>query len=120
MINTRFIGRLGEQLVADYLQKQGYKILCKNFRCKLGEIDLIAREGKDLVFVEVKSRSNYSYGLPQESVHQKKQLKLRQVAAYFIQKNGCMDSRCRFDVVAVTFSKEPEQVASIEIIKNAF
>lgn len=69
MLNSRQrLGKSGEEAVAEYLKKNGYKILSKNYRCKLGEIDLIARDGKNLVFIEVKTRSGLRYGSPAAAV----------------------------------------------------
>jgi putative endonuclease len=97
-----------------YLKEQGYVILEKNFRCRMGEIDLIAREGSYLVFVEVKYRSNASLGDPLEAVDRRKQATIRKVASWYLMKKGLSDRvPCRFDVVGI-LGKE------ITLIRNAF
>ena len=70
------VGRLGEEAAVAYLRERGYRIIATNYRCPLGEIDMIAKQGETLVFVEVKSRTGKSYGLPQESITRQKQEKL--------------------------------------------
>ena len=80
MQNRRQIGTKEEALAAAFLEKQGYQILERNFRCRLGEIDLIARDGSTLVFVEVKYRKNADFGTPAEAVNRKKQLTICETA----------------------------------------
>lgn len=118
MLNTRFMGKKSEDLAVTFLRKQGYAILTQNFRCRLGEIDIIARQGNEIVFVEVKSRSNSNFGLPQESVTKTKQDRIRKVALYYLKLNCLMEQSCRFDVVCVYLT--PEGREKIEWIKNAF
>lgn len=118
MVNTHLLGKMGEELVIAYLCTIGYQVISKNFRCKLGEIDLIAREGNDLVFVEIKTRSGYDYGLPQESVNFAKRQKIKKVALYYLQKNNLLDCNCRFDVVAAIVNKH--KLEQVEVISNAF
>ncbi|MBI3803307.1 MAG: YraN family protein [Nitrospirae bacterium] len=94
-------GREGEKIAAEFLLKKGYRILERNFRTRFGEIDIIAQDGKMLVFVEVKARSSDQFGAPQLAVNTKKQVKMSRVAlAYMSQKK--MDAcECRFDVVGI-------------------
>ena len=80
----RQLGDAGEDLAAAALKKQGYKILERNYVCPLGEIDLIARQGKTYVFIEVKTRKNDRFGAPQEAVNPAKQRKLRLLADYYL------------------------------------
>ncbi len=99
--NNRRTGSLYEQRAAELLQEKGYEIVERNYRIRQGEIDLIARDGKQLVFVEVKYRRNLSNGYPQEAVDEKKQRIIRQVAAHYLYGLGCGGQiPCRFDVVA--------------------
>jgi putative endonuclease len=98
------LGRTGERLAAEELTRQGYSILERNFRCLHGEIDLIAVDGEDLVFVEVKTRRGTAYGLPEEAVTARKQQKLIQVATYYLDQQKCMERAWRIDVVAVQLS----------------
>ena len=112
--NTRQIGTAYEQLAADYLKAQGYEILEHNFRCGLGEIDLIAREGNYLVFVEVKYRSRSDCGYPSDAVNYKKQVRISNGAAYYLWKNYDSDQiRVRFDVVSI-------QGETVQLYKDAF
>ena len=86
------------------MTRQGYRILERNFRCPHGEIDLIASDGEDLVFVEVKTRRGTAYGLPEEAVTARKQYKLIEVATYYLDQQQCMNCAWRIDVVAVQLS----------------
>ena len=99
------LGRTGERLAAETLIKQGYQILERNFRCRHGEIDLVAEDQHDLVFVEVKTRRGTSYGRPEEAVTLHKQRKLVEVATYYLDLHACPDRSWRIDVVAVQLSK---------------
>lgn len=93
---------MGEQKAAEYLKQQGYRILQRNFYSRYGEIDIIAREGRYLVFIEVKYRTNTSHGSPQEAVSRKKQRTICKVANYYRLTHGIPeDTPCRFDVVAI-------------------
>ena len=113
-MNRRKEGAYYENLVAEYLKTQGYEILEKNYRCRIGEIDLIAKEGETLVFVEVKYRRNDKMGDPKEAVDQKNQKKISMTASYYLMREcGRMDIPCRFDVAAVLGDQ-------IEVVKNAF
>ncbi len=111
------IGQKGEAAAARFLKKEGYEILAQNYRTTLGEIDIVARDGETLVFIEVKTRSGNSYGLPQDAVDLKKQVKITQVALLYLSKENLRPCSCRFDVVAVR-----KELASyhVELIRNAF
>ena len=117
MLNTRLIGKRAEDVAADYLKKKGYRIIKRNFSNRIGEIDIIAFEDGQLIFIEVKARKNCLYGLPMESVNFRKQKKVRRVAEAYMQQFGMPDSGCRFDVVSIMLNKHKEK---IELIKNAF
>jgi len=111
------VGTFGEWVAVRALKNAGYKILDINYRCKLGEIDVIAREGGTLVFVEVKARRSNRFGNPKMAVTQKKQRKVSMVALEYLKRNGISDEKARFDVVAVSLrSSQPD----VEIIRNAF
>ena len=112
------MGRLGEDLAVKYLQSIGFVVIQQNFRCMLGEIDIIAKENGVTVFVEVRSRGSGTYGLPQESVGFKKKNKLRKLAYYYIAKYD-ISGDCRFDVLAIMFEQN-NVVKSIEHFRNAF
>lgn len=98
------LGRTGERLAAEMLTREGYSILERNFRCLYGEIDLIAEDGQDLVFIEVKTRRGVAYGRPEEAVTLRKQRKVVQVATYYLDMHAYADRSWRIDVVAVQMS----------------
>jgi putative endonuclease len=108
------IGQAGEEAAARYLEQQGYVILERNFRLRLGEVDIIARDGEDLVFIEVKTRRTKNFGSPFEAVDARKQQQIAKVAAAYIQGR---EIPVRFDVVAVSIKGKNAQV---EVLKNAF
>lgn len=97
------LGKLGERLATNALERRGYRIVERNFRCRAGEIDLVAEEGLDLVFVEVKTRRGTSWGLPEEAVNDRKARKLRQVAGHYLELHNLPECAWRIDVVAVQF-----------------
>ena len=94
-------GNTGEKMAAEYLKKQGYIILEKNFYCKQGEIDIIAKDKNEIVFVEVKSRSDIGYGCPSEAVNKEKIRHLYKTAKYFLYKNKILNNFTRFDVIEI-------------------
>ena len=110
-------GKKSENLAVWYLKKNGYKIIEQNYRTPLGEIDIIAKEKKTIVFVEVKSRQSIRYGNPKWAVTPKKQRKISMVALQYLKSTRQMDAKARFDVVAVMSNRDQPQ---IEIVKNAF
>jgi putative endonuclease len=97
----RGLGRAGESMAAAALRRRGDRILEQNFRCVYGEIDLIAEDECDLIFVEVKTRRGGAYGLPEEAVTPRKQRKLVQVASHYLSLHACEERSWRIDVVAV-------------------
>ena len=106
-MNKRTLGTYFEEQAAAYLQSKGMKILARNFRCRTGEIDLIAMDDSYLVFVEVKYRTTNICGAPEAAVSQKKQITIRRVAEYYMLRFGWSQDRLyRFDVVAVYGSGE--------------
>jgi len=112
--NKRSLGSEKERIAADYLKERGYRILEMNFRCRQGEIDLVARDGKYLVFVEVKYRADGRAGAPEEAVNRAKQRTILQVARFYLYRHRFSeDTPCRFDVVGITGEK-------IRLIKDAF
>jgi putative endonuclease len=98
------LGRTGERLAAERLLECGYRILERNFRCRYGEIDIIAEEGQELVFVEVKTRRGVRYGLPEEAVTARKQRTIIQVASHYLDLRESWHRLWRIDVVAVQLS----------------
>jgi putative endonuclease len=112
-------GAEGEELAALALKKARYKIVERNFRTVAGEIDIVARDGECLVFVEVRTRKSVEYGLPQETITLRKRERLCRAARWYLQKNRLHEAPCRFDVVAVVKENEDSE-PKIEIIKDAF
>lgn len=108
------MGSYYEQKAADYLESNGYHIIRKNFRCKIGEIDLIAKDGEYLCFIEVKYRSNDRKGNPAEAITPTKIRRITRTAEYYMLTHGIMpDTPCRFDAVIILEE-------DISLIKNAF
>ncbi len=113
------LGFRGEALAVKYLKKRGFKVIERNYHCPVGEIDLIAREGNTLVFVEIKARSSSAFGLPQDAVDRFKQKKIIQAARDYLAKHHLNEEiPARFDVVAIHLT--PSGPPDIELIKDAF
>jgi len=100
-MNNHLKGRQGEKMAADYLVEEGYQIVSSNFRCKVGEIDLIASKGPVLTFVEVKMRNTDRFGLPGESVSKGKQQKITKTALFYLTIHKQWDREIRFDVIEI-------------------
>jgi putative endonuclease len=96
------LGGRGENVAAKYLRNQGFKIIERNFKCALGEIDIIARDGKTLVFVEVKTRA-YDDPTPEEQVNEPKRHQLTKAAKFYLSRYGVPQPPARFDVVAIVW-----------------
>lgn len=114
-MNKREMGAVGEMMAVDYLKTKGYHIVKKNYRCRLGEIDLIARKDKTTVFVEVKRRSNAKMGMPHEAVETRKQRQIIKVAFYYAQKYRQFDSSMRFDVIEILDGKINHMVNAFQV-----
>jgi putative endonuclease len=111
------LGKKGEALAEEYLKRKGYQILKRNYRYGHKEIDIIAREGNTIVFVEVKAGRSKDFGAPQERVNLRKQKNLTEAAYHFIQKENITDCDFRFDVLAIDYRGGKEEV---DHIRNAF
>lgn len=119
----RYLGNKGEDYAVKILKKQKYKILERNFTIRGGEIDIVAKDGETLVFVEVKMRKNKDHGAPEEFVDARKRQKLIYTAKCYISSRGISDTDCRFDVVSIIAKESPEGKLipeDVNIIKNAF
>jgi len=112
------LGRKGEEVAVDFLKKQGYRIIKRNYRCRAGEIDIVVEEGSSLVFVEVKSRRSTHFGLPEEAISYEKRRHLTRVALGYLTHHRIKETKCRFDVVSVLMNDHG--VKEIRLIKNAF
>lgn len=113
------IGSHGEKMAKNFLIQEGYEILDMNYRCKLGEIDLISKINDIICFVEVKTRYFKTYGTPIESITFKKQQKIYKVAQYYCIKNNLTNLFFRFDVIEIVLTLDSNDF-SINLIKNAF
>lgn len=115
-MNKRQEGKIGEELAIDYLKKKGYTIVETNFNCKLGEIDIIAKDGKTICFIEVKYRKTKEYGTSIEAIDANKARKLVNAAKYYCILNKVIDVPLRFDVIGIDiFENKPNYT----LIKNA-
>ena len=115
------LGAWGEDRAAEYLTENGYRILSRNFRCSMGEIDLIAQKESILAFVEVKLRKNSRYGEAREFVTAEKQRKLRLAASYYLAGNSrVQDLQPRFDVLEIYAPHGTDGPARIIYLENAF
>jgi putative endonuclease len=117
MMKRRETGILGEKLACDFLSKNGYRIIEKNFRCPGAEIDIIAQQQDVLVFVEVRTKRSRQFGSPEESITPAKMEKLRNAAAYYWQSRSNLSESWRIDVVAIQM--DGTHVSRIELIENA-
>jgi len=111
------LGKWGEDLAFRKVKKLGYRCLARNYRCPLGEVDLIARDGDTLVFVEIKTRRGRSLGYAKEAVNPRKRRQLSRVALAYMKENGLADTRARFDVVVINLNRGSQE---IEVVRNAF
>jgi putative endonuclease len=112
------LGRLGEELAVQHLQCQGYVILERNYRCQSGEMDIIARDGPRMAFVEVRTRRGSACGTPEESVTPKKQARLATVARNYLEEKELGEIDWGIDVVAVEF-RQDGVLCRIGLIRNA-
>jgi putative endonuclease len=112
------VGKLGEKLAQKFLKKRGYRIRETNFRCREGEIDIIAQQGDYLVFVEVRTKSNLDFGSPEESITQSKKGKLIATALTYVSTHQKLPSLWRIDVVALELD-DKGKAKRIELIENA-
>ena len=110
-------GKLGEDLACAELERRGYAIIARRYRRRGGEIDIIARDGATVVFVEVKTREGAEYGEPYEAVTAFKRRRMGQIAVDFLARRHLIESPCRFDVVSIVWSGER---VAIEVFKSAF
>ncbi|GAM11431.1 hypothetical protein OR1_03747 [Geobacter sp. OR-1] len=112
------VGSQGEDLATAFLEWQGYVILERNYRCKGGEVDIVAKEGKTVVFVEVKTRRTASYGVPQLSVTPFKQRQIMKASLTWLASHRQLEAPARFDVIAIILHGDGEP--AFDHIRNAF
>ncbi len=112
-MNTRIVGRKGEDVAADYLRKHKYQIIDRNYNCHFGEIDIVAWDGKSVIFAEVKARKDDKFGLPREAVNVHKQQTIVRCAQYWLYRKKQTGVPVRFDVIEILGDQ-------INHIKDAF
>ena len=115
---TVALGISGENLACDALSRQGYAILARRYRTRIGEIDIVAMDGPTLVFVEVKTRTSEEFGAPAEAVTRRKQRRIVTMARWYLSEHRLHGGLCRFDVVTVLCRRGLLPV--VEVVKNAF
>jgi len=113
------IGNYGEDIAEKYLIKNNYIIRERNFRCRIGEIDIVACDEEYICFIEVKTRYDCNFGFPSEAVNKRKQYKLKKLAEFYVYKNNYYNSNLRFDTVEIILNSLNND-HEINLIKNAF
>lgn len=116
--NKRVTGSKGEEIACDYIAKLGYKIIERNYQFGHGEIDIIAKDGSTLVFIEVKYRKNLEFGPPEFAITKGKQYQIKKTASAYLWENNLTDKLSRIDVIAILHLKD--QKPKINHIINAF
>ncbi len=116
MDHRKQLGKMGEKKAADYLERKGYTIIEQNFKCRIGELDIIAMDGKTLVAIEVKTRSNLSYGLPCESITAEKKRHVLRTFSFYTTVNRIRGLDMRIDVIEILSTGEGTY---LNHIKNA-
>lgn len=112
-----YLGKSGEETAVGLLKENGYKVLSRNYKSKLGEIDIIARDKDTICFIEVKTRLSDRFGLPQESVSAHKQRQISKIALGFLKEKNLLACKARFDVISILFT---DGVPKLDLIKDAF
>ena len=112
------LGRQGETMAASYLSAHGYTVLQRNYSCPMGELDIVARQGDVVAFVEVKTRRSLRYGTPAAAVNTLKQQKIIRTAYWYLRQQQIEETLCRFDVIEIYFSQEGKW--TIQQFENAF
>jgi putative endonuclease len=117
-VNRQQLGKLGEKLARKFLEDRSYRILETGFRCRSGEIDIVSRHKDELVFVEVRTRSNLEFGTPEESIDRRKKQSLIHTAMHYISTHRDLPASWRIDVVAIEMSAEGK-VTRLSLLENA-
>lgn len=117
--SRKALGSKGEKLAVKFLKRKGYKIIQHNYRCRLGEIDIVAEYDGAVIFVEVRTKRTEEFGIPQSSITAAKRSQVSKAALYYIMEKKLLGRSCRFDVIAITFSTDSHK-PQIEHIENAF
>ena len=101
MYERHELGKTGEEIGTQYLINNGYKLIIRNFRCRQGEVDIIAKDKDEIVFIEVKTRRNTNYGYPIDAVDKRKQKHILNASKYYVYKNKLEKRKIRFDVIEI-------------------
>ena len=117
--NTKQIGKIGEDLAVEFLKHNHYNILERNYRNRIGEIDIIAEDSGTLCFIEVKTRTSDNFGFPQEAVSRSKQRKIAQTVLVYLKAKNRIKGDFRFDIIAIMLD-ETDKKKNINLIKNVF
>ena len=119
-MNKRELGGLGENIASNFLKANGIEILVRNYFTIFGEIDIIGIEKKTIIFIEVKLRKSFKYGIPIESINSKKLKRIRRIVDFFLSENMLFENYdCRFDIICLTYSKKNDTF-KVEWFKNHF
>jgi putative endonuclease len=120
MRTRKQIGSAGETMAAEYLLQKGYEIIVRNWRCRTGELDIVAGQDDMLVIVEVRTRRKIGrYGLAKESVNARKQIQVRETAQFYVHRYKLYDHKIRFDVISIDMDAD-EKKLQLEHIQGAF
>ncbi len=117
-MKRRQVGLAGEKEARNYLESKGYEIIETNYRCPLGEIDIIAREQETIVFIEVRTRTGLAFGGPEESINFKKAHQMRRLAQYYLKTISVNERPCRIDLVAVRLKKNDLNLEHLNHLKG--
>jgi putative endonuclease len=117
-IDRQLIGKTGEKAAKEYLEKQGYQIVETNYRCPLGELDIIARDVRTTVLIEVRTKTGSSFGSPEESITADKAKRLKRLAAKYLQTHGLSETPSRIDLVAVQLARKDLSILGLKQIKG--
>jgi len=117
-MNKRETGIMGEKIACGFLENNGYKIIETNYRCRNGEMDIVARQRDTLVFIEVRTKKSYNFGTPEESITEKKKERLRIVAEQYQLDHTGLPKDWRIDLVAIQMNSNGK-VCRVELIENA-
>jgi putative endonuclease len=119
-MNDKEIGRIGEEFACEYLVKHGFKIVDRNYRTRIGEIDIITLKDGIMAFVEVKARTSWEFGPPEEAITPYKQRQVRSMAGVYLAKENPRAKGYRFDAVCIDLDPATMQVKDLRHYENAF
>lgn len=112
------VGQAGEEAAREYLSTIGYKIIATNYRCPLGEIDIVARDNQAIVIIEVRSKTSIRFGLPEESLTPVKARRLKRLALYYLQSKVGKEVKCRIDFIAILLDENDLTVLKLNHMRG--